>query len=83
MKAAAHHGGPLSPDLQVIDGLAYLAYWRDGAIILDVGNGIKEKSEHRNLSPTTGSIMTSWHGSRLACRRTRYISVTKLPVRRR
>ncbi|HET7106427.1 MAG TPA: Ig-like domain-containing protein [Candidatus Acidoferrum sp.] len=34
-------------DLQVIDGLAYLAYWRDGAIILDVGNGIKGGSpEH-------------------------------------
>jgi uncharacterized protein YjdB len=28
-------------DVQVVDGLAYLAYWRDGAIILDVGNGIK------------------------------------------
>ncbi len=23
------------------DGLAYLAYWRDGLVILDVGNGIK------------------------------------------
>jgi hypothetical protein len=28
-------------DVQVIDGLAYLAYWRDGAVILDVGKGIK------------------------------------------
>ena len=37
-------------DLQVIDGLAYLAYWRDGAIILDVGNGIKGGSpEHPKL----------------------------------
>ena len=27
-------------DLQVMDGLAYLAYWRDGLIILDVGNGM-------------------------------------------
>jgi uncharacterized protein YjdB len=27
-------------DLQVKDGLAYLAYWRDGLIILDVGNGV-------------------------------------------
>ena len=34
-------------DVQVVDGLAYLAYWRDGAIILDVGNGIKGGSpEH-------------------------------------
>ncbi len=28
-------------DVQVLDGLAYLAYWRDGLIILDVGSGIK------------------------------------------
>ncbi len=28
-------------DVYVADGLAYLAYWRDGLIILDVGNGIK------------------------------------------
>jgi plastocyanin len=28
-------------DLQVKDGLAYLAYWRDGLVILDVGNGSK------------------------------------------
>ncbi len=27
-------------DLQVKDGIAYLAYWRDGLIILDVGNGM-------------------------------------------
>ena len=37
-------------DLQVVDGLAYLAYWRDGVIILDVGNGIKSGSpEHPQL----------------------------------
>ena len=48
-------GGPMGPtetgrylhDLYVLDGLAYLAYWRDGMIILDVGNGIKGGSpEH-------------------------------------
>jgi hypothetical protein len=34
-------------DDQVVDGLAYLAYWRDGVVILDVGNGIKGGSpEH-------------------------------------
>jgi hypothetical protein len=27
-------------DVQVKDGLAYLAYWRDGLVILDVGNGV-------------------------------------------
>jgi hypothetical protein len=40
-------GGELSSgrylhDVYVKDGLAYLAYWRDGLVILDVGNGIKE-----------------------------------------
>jgi hypothetical protein len=28
-------------DVQVRDGLAYLAYWRDGLVILDVGAGLK------------------------------------------
>jgi len=28
-------------DVQVLDGLAYLSYWNDGLIVLDVGNGIK------------------------------------------
>ena len=50
--------GPFGPtetgrylhDLYVLDGLAYLAYWRDGMIILDVGNGIKGGSpEHPQL----------------------------------
>ena len=47
--------GPMSSgrylhDLCVKDGLAYLAYWRDGFIILDVGNGIKGGSpEHPQL----------------------------------
>ncbi len=37
-------------DVQVKDGLIYLAYWRDGMIILDVGNGIKGGSpEHPQL----------------------------------
>jgi len=34
-------GGRYLHDVQVLDGLAYLAYWRDGLIILDVGKGIK------------------------------------------
>ncbi len=34
-------------DLWVKDGIAYLAYWRDGLVILDVGNGMKGGSpEH-------------------------------------
>jgi hypothetical protein len=49
------HFGPMSAgryvhDLQVVDGLAYLAYWRDGLVILDVGNGMKHGSpEHPQL----------------------------------
>src|SRR5258705_2595848 len=34
-------------DLQVKDGLAYLAYWRDGLIILDVGSGMKGGSPEK------------------------------------
>lgn len=34
-------GGRYLHDVQVKDGLAYLAYWRDGLIILDVGKGLK------------------------------------------
>lgn len=47
--------GPLTSgrylhDLYVKDGLAYLAYWRDGLVILDVGSGIKGGSpEHPQL----------------------------------
>jgi plastocyanin len=40
-------GGRYLHDLQVKDGLVYLAYWRDGLVILDVGKGIKGGSpEH-------------------------------------
>ena len=34
-------GGRYLHDVQVKDGLLYAGYWRDGFIILDVGNGIK------------------------------------------
>jgi plastocyanin len=55
---AAMIAGPMGPmssgrylhDLYVKDGLAYLAYWRDGLIILDIGNGMKGGSpEHPQL----------------------------------
>jgi hypothetical protein len=40
-------------DVQVVDGLAYLAYWRDGVVILDVGKGIKGGSpEHPQFVST-------------------------------
>ena len=34
-------------DIQVKDGLAYLAYFKDGVVILDVGNGIKGGTPER------------------------------------
>jgi hypothetical protein len=55
---AAMIAGPMGPqssgrylhDLYVKEGLAYLAYWRDGLVILDVGSGIKGGSpEHPQL----------------------------------
>lgn len=36
-------------DVQVKDGLAYLAYWRDGVVILDVGNGMKGGSPEKPM----------------------------------
>lgn len=43
-------GGRYLHDVQVKDGLIYLAYWRDGLVILDVGKGIKGGSpEHPQL----------------------------------
>ena len=33
--------GRVLHDLDIRDGLAYLSYWNDGLIILDVGNGMK------------------------------------------
>lgn len=34
-------------DDQVLDGLAYLAYWRDGLVILDVGKGLQGGSPEK------------------------------------
>src|SRR5262249_1319659 len=34
-------GGRYLHDGQVVDGLAYLGYWKDGLVILDVGKGIR------------------------------------------
>jgi hypothetical protein len=40
-------GGRYLHDLQVKDGLAYLAYWHDGLVILDVGAGLKGGTPER------------------------------------
>jgi plastocyanin len=42
-------------DLQVMNGLAYLAYWRDGLIILDVGNGMA------GGSPENPKLVSQYH----------------------
>jgi hypothetical protein len=42
-------------DLQVNDGLAYLAYWRDGLVILDVGNGMA------GGSPENPKVVSQYH----------------------
>jgi hypothetical protein len=39
-------------DIAVTDGLAYLSYWNDGLVILDVGNGI------RGGSPTNPQLVS-------------------------
>src|SRR5437879_8355019 len=38
----------------VVDGLAYLAYWNDGLVILDVGNGM------RGGSPTNPQFVSQF-----------------------
>jgi hypothetical protein len=49
-KEGDHIAGRYIHDLQVKDGLAYLAYWHDGLVILDVGAGLKGGSpEHPQL----------------------------------
>ena len=40
-------GGRMLHDIQVVDGLLYMGYWKDGLVILDVGNGIKGGSPER------------------------------------
>jgi hypothetical protein len=42
--------GRMLHDIDVRDGLAYLSYWNDGLVVLDVGNGVKGGSpEHPML----------------------------------
>ena len=50
-------------DVQVVDGLIYLGYWKDGLVILDVGNGIKGGSpDIRSLSVNSASTTPSFTG---------------------
>jgi hypothetical protein len=47
LQTSAGAPGRYLHDVQVKDGLAYLAYWRDGLVILDVGAGIKGGSPEK------------------------------------
>jgi hypothetical protein len=40
-RTARADAGRTLHDIDVQDGLAYLSYWNDGLVILDVGNGVK------------------------------------------
>jgi hypothetical protein len=39
--------GRMLHDIAVEDGLAYLSYWNDGLVVLDVGNGVKGGAPER------------------------------------
>jgi len=41
-------------DINITDGLAYLSYWDDGVVVLDVGNGIK------GGTPTEPQLVTQY-----------------------
>ena len=40
-RTARADAGRMLHDIDVQDGLAYLSYWNDGLVVLDVGNGVK------------------------------------------
>ena len=75
-------------DIMIVDGLAYLAYWNDGLIILDVGNGMKGGTAERpvlvsqfkyNLSETYARVDQlyglGYRGTHTAWRSGRYVFV--------
>ncbi|HEU0051657.1 MAG TPA: hypothetical protein VFQ39_00725 [Longimicrobium sp.] len=51
-------------DVFVRDGLAYLAYWDDGLVILDVGEGRKEGSPEKPKLISQYRYRTEWRGAR-------------------
>jgi hypothetical protein len=75
-------------DIMVVNGLAYLAYWNDGLIILDVGNGMKGGTPERpkpvsqfkyNLSETYARVDQlyglGYRGTHTAWRAGKYVFV--------
>ena len=49
-------------DVSVKDGLAYVSYWDDGLVILDVGNGIKGGTPQRPKLVSQLRYRTEWRG---------------------
>ncbi|MBA4158939.1 MAG: hypothetical protein H0X65_15890 [Gemmatimonadetes bacterium] len=49
-------------DVWVDDGLAYLSYWDDGMVVLDVGNGIRNGSPSRPQLVSQLTYRTRWQG---------------------
>jgi hypothetical protein len=62
--SVAAHPGEQVADVVVKDGLAYVAYWDDGLVILDVGNGIKEGTPQRPKLVSQFRYRTEWRGER-------------------
>jgi len=62
-------GLPNSPnrflqDVAVKDGLAYLSYWNDGLVIVDVGNGVREGTPRRPRFVGQYRYRVEWRGNR-------------------
>lgn len=51
-------------DVSVRDGIAYLSYWDDGLVMLDVGNGIKGGTVERPRVVSRFRYRTEWRGQR-------------------
>lgn len=51
-------------DVAVKDGLAYLSYWDDGLVILDVGNGVKKGTPQQPRLVSQFQYRTQWRGQR-------------------
>jgi hypothetical protein len=49
-------------DVWVDGGLAYLSYWDDGMVVLDVGNGIRNGSPERPQLVSQLRYRTTWRG---------------------
>jgi hypothetical protein len=68
-KEVARYGVPDSPgrflqDVSVKDGLAYLSYWNDGLVVLDVGNGMRQGSPTHPRLVGQFRYQTNWRNFR-------------------